>query len=71
MGEILLNNPDGTYIELNNYGLLIGQRTLHRGVHHMITLDDLYFASRVGRAYANHVVMDEVNRVNAQFFEEV
>lgn len=71
MGEILLNNPDGTYIELNNYGLLIGQRTLHRDVHHMITMNDLYFSSIVGRAYANYVIMDEVNRVNAQFFEEV
>jgi len=71
MGEILAMNPDGTCIELNKFGLLIGQNTLHRGIYHMITFEDLYFASRMGRAYANHRIIDEINRVNSQFFEEV
>lgn len=64
-------DSDGTSLVCTQDGMLMQLKTPTRAVRRILTLRELYFLSRAGRDYSNMMIIDELNTMHAQFFEEV
>lgn len=70
--KTILADDDGTAIMSSTDGLFMQMVTVHRGVQRMLPIAELYFLSqKCGREFTNSAIIDELNTIHAQFFEEV
>lgn len=70
--KTILADDDGTAIMSSTDGLFMQMVTVHRGVQRMLPITELYFLSQIcGREFTNSTIIDELNTMHAQFFEEV
>ena len=64
----IILDSDGTSIVCTQDGMLMQLKTPTRAVKRILTLRELYFLSQ---DYSNMMIIDELNTMHAQFFEEV
>ena len=68
----IISDDQGYNIVANYEGMMFEMRSHHKDLRSFISTSELFNISQTfGRETTNQVIIDEINRLHDQFFEEV
>ena len=68
----IISDDQGYNIVANYEGMMFEMRSHHKALRRFISTSELFNISQTfGRETTNQVIIDEINRLHDQFFEEV
>lgn len=69
--KLIYDDEDGMAIYSTQFGILFEQRTLHKAIQRIMSYQELFYYSLCGRQYINKIIMNELNTLQSQFFDEI